>query len=224
MTYNIMAAPLGLLVGYGLTAIMISMGIDWRWSFLRNSFIVVPVSLLYFYVKPQYLNIGKRLDKQEIYNEEHPVTEQQQQRSDRKMSRFEKLNKKRMKAETKKTADYDFWGRIRYCVSEVDFDIAMLSITSLFVVITGIQFWCTDYFVSVLGLPQSSAYIAYFIVGGFGPIAGVLVGGFVFDKVGGYNGPKALPILIIVGGIASIASMLSVCFNNPYVVASFLTL
>ena len=64
----------------------------------------------------------------------------------------------------------------------------------------------------------------YGIVGGFGPIAGVIVGGIVFDKVGGYNGPKALPILIIVGGIASIASMLSVCFRSPTVVAAFLTL
>jgi hypothetical protein len=140
------------------------------------------------------------------------------------MSRFEKLNKKRMKAETKKTANYDFWGRIRYCVTQLDFVIAMMSITSLFVVITGIQFWCTDYFVSVLGLKQTQAYQMYGIVGGFGPVAGVLVGGFVFDKVGGYNGPKALPILIIVGGVASIAAMLSVCFSNPYVVASFLTL
>jgi len=52
MTYNIMAAPLGLLVGYGLTAVMISIGLDWKWSFLRNTIIVVPVSLLYFYVKP----------------------------------------------------------------------------------------------------------------------------------------------------------------------------
>jgi MFS family permease len=155
MTYNIMAAPLGLLVGYALTAIIVSLGMDWRWAFLRNSFIIVPVSVLYWFIKPQYLNIGKRLEKQEDYNEEHPPTEQQQQSRDRKISRYEKLNKKRMEAETIKTAEYDFWGRIRYCVTEVDFVLAMMSITSLFVVITGIQFWCTDYFVSVLGLKQA---------------------------------------------------------------------
>ena len=61
-------------------------------------------------------------------------------------------------------------------------------------------------------------------MGGFGPIAGVIVGGIVFDKVGGYNGPRALPIMVFVGGVSSIAAFMSTLFNEPYVVAAFLTL
>ena len=43
-----------------------------------------------------------------------------------------------MEFETENSKDLEFWGRIRYCLKEVDFVICMLSITSLFVVITGV--------------------------------------------------------------------------------------
>jgi hypothetical protein len=46
-----------------------------------------------------------------------------------------------------------------------------------------------------------------------GPISGVIAAGFVFDKVGGYNGPLAIPILMIVGSVAVVASVLSVYFD-----------
>jgi MFS family permease len=52
----------------------------------------------------------------------------------------------------------------------------------------------------------------------------VITGGFVFDKVGGYNGPNAMPIIVVVGGISSFAAFMSVLFNSPYAVAAFMTL
>ena len=78
--------------------------------------------------------------------------------------------------------------------------------------------------ISVLGLNQGQAFQLYGVIGGFGPVAGVIVGGFVFDKVGGYNGPNAMPILVLVGAVSSIAAFFSVLFNDAYVVAAFMTL
>ena len=56
--------------------------------------------------------------------------------------------------------------------------------------------------VSVLGVPIGTAFQLYGIIGGFGPVVGVIVGGIVFDKVGGYNGPRALPITALCGAVA----------------------
>lgn len=43
-----------------------------------------------------------------------------------------------MEVETEKTLDFNFWAKIKYCILEKDFMIAMMAITNLFVVITGI--------------------------------------------------------------------------------------
>jgi MFS family permease len=106
----------------------------------------------------------------------------------------------------------------------LDFVLLLLSLTCLFVVITGIQFWSTDYFVSVLGVKQSMAYKYFFVVGAIGPITGVLFAGFVFDRFGGYNGPQAIPIISGFGFIALIAAISSTISVEPMHVAACMTI
>jgi hypothetical protein len=63
MTYNITAAPVGLLLGYGFTAIIVTLGMNWCWAFLRNVIFILPIACVYFFIKPQYLSISKRIEK-----------------------------------------------------------------------------------------------------------------------------------------------------------------
>ena len=77
---------------------------------------------------------------------------------------------------------------------------------------------------TVLGLTQGQAYKFYGIVGTLGPISGVLFAGFSFDKIGGYMGPLAIPLVGLMGFVGMLAGIGSVLFDNPYFTAACLTL
>jgi len=79
MTYNITAAPLGLLSGYGITAVIVTAQINWRWSFWRNIMMLLPIACLYLLVKPNYLDIKKQHEKQAEAEQEERLMQQRQQ-------------------------------------------------------------------------------------------------------------------------------------------------
>lgn len=100
----------------------------------------------------------------------------------------------------------------------------MLSITALFIVSTGIQFWCTDFFINVLELPQKQAFQNYAICGAVAPIVGVLLSGFIFDRIGGYNSRNALPAINVFGFLALISALLTTYLQEANSVTIFLAL
>ena len=55
-----------------------------------------------------------------------------------------------MEKEAEKTADYTTRKQICYILSTCDYIAALVSITSLYFVMSGIQYWITDYIVTVL--------------------------------------------------------------------------
>ena len=56
--------------------------------------------------------------------------------------------------------------------------------------------------VSVLGISQRKAFKIFAVVAAVAPITGVLFGGIIFDRCGGYNSYKSLHVLQIVGVLA----------------------
>ena len=75
--------------------------------------------------------------------------------------------------------------------------------TCLFVVITGTQFWITDYFIQVMGLEQIMAYKLYFLLGSVGPVLGIFCCAILFDRIGGYTDEKAVRLcgMFALGGM-----------------------
>ena len=63
----------------------------------------------------------------------------------------------------------------------------MMSLTSLFFVVNGMQFWVSDYFRNVLFV-----FKAYMAVSLSAPILGVAIGGTLLHYSGGYEGENAL--------------------------------
>ena len=59
----------------------------------------------------------------------------------------------------------------------------MLTIASLYFVITGIQFWVSDYMLLVLGFPESSVFTIYGICSITATLLGVIVGGIIVPIV-----------------------------------------
>jgi MFS transporter, Spinster family, sphingosine-1-phosphate transporter len=67
----------------------------------------------------------------------------------------------------------------------------MASLTGLFYVVTGIQYWLPNYLRNVLHVPAQTATYYFVIVSLSAPIGGVIVGGIITSAYGGYNTRKA---------------------------------
>jgi sugar phosphate permease len=64
----------------------------------------------------------------------------------------------------------------------------LISMTNLYFVVTGMQYWSTYYIINVLKIKPSEVYIAYSGVSITGPVIGVILGGYITTKVfGGYT-------------------------------------
>ena len=90
-----------------------------------------------------------------------------------------------------------------------DYVIFMFTMTCIFVVVTGIQFWITDYFIVVMGVERSYAYKLYFLMGAVGPVFGIILCAALFDKIGGYTSERAIPVCGVFGLLAMLSGMAS---------------
>ena len=73
----------------------------------------------------------------------------------------------------------------------------VLTISVLYFVVTGIQFWVSDYCRVVLGMSKGYVYIMFAIVSITAPTLGVLVGGRQSSNLGGYTGEYAILFCLI---------------------------
>jgi hypothetical protein len=67
--------------------------------------------------------------------------------------------------------------------------VLLISLTAIYLVTTGVQFWITDYFNIVIGVSRQTASISFAVIAITGPVFGVMIGGYIFTKLGGYNTP-----------------------------------
>lgn len=88
------------------------------------------------------------------------------------------------------------------------------SITCLYFVVTGIQFWFSDYMITEMGVDKSVVFTWFGIVSITGPILGVFVGGKITTALGGYTSMSNL-YSIMTMAIFSIAFALPIPFMKP---------
>lgn len=100
----------------------------------------------------------------------------------------------------------------------------MLSLSSLFFVVTGLQFWVSDYMRIVLHMPQHVVFKAYLVISLSAPLIGVMVGGIVLHHVGGYDGANALKVATVEALLASIVATPIPHIDSPLIVMILLWL
>ena len=69
--------------------------------------------------------------------------------------------------------------KLKSLISNKSFICLTLSLSVLYFVITGIQFWISDYFIVVLGVAQEKVFVYFSVSCITGPTMGVMVGGFI---------------------------------------------
>ena len=82
-----------------------------------------------------------------------------------------------------------------------------VSLTGLYYVVTGVQYWTADYLQNVLGVSKHTASIYFAAASITAPIGGVFVGGIMTSAYGGYNTPKAQKLQCIMGVLAVVCAL-----------------
>lgn len=91
-----------------------------------------------------------------------------------------------------------------------------MSVTCLYFVVTGIQFWFSDYMITEMGIDKQVVFTWFGIVSITGPILGVFVGGQITTALGGYKSLHNLYSILIMS-IFSILFALPIPFMNQTV-------
>ena len=94
-----------------------------------------------------------------------------------------------------------------------------LSLSGLYFVVTGVQYWTPDYLQNVLKVEESTVNIFFSVTSFTAPISGVIIGGIVTTSFGGYNTRKAQKLQAYVGSLALFAALPIPWINEFYQVA-----
>eukprot|EP00935_MAST-01C_sp_MAST-1C-sp1_P000066 g66.t1 len=82
--------------------------------------------------------------------------------------------------------------QLRIVMSSPIFVSVTLGLAALFFVVTGVQFWATDYLVIVLKADMAAVIGAFAATSATAPVLGVVFGGWYVDREGGYHGVEGL--------------------------------
>eukprot|EP00743_Colponemidia_sp_Colp-15_P000739 GILK01000818.1.p1 GENE.GILK01000818.1~~GILK01000818.1.p1 ORF type:complete len:578 (+),score=69.61 GILK01000818.1:89-1822(+) len=88
----------------------------------------------------------------------------------------------------------------------------VVALCALFFVVTGIQFWITEFLTTYLKTDKNVVLGAFAIVCATGPTAGVFFGGWFVDRLGGYKGVQGTLVTI---KCCVLFGVLACCFGIP---------
>jgi hypothetical protein len=94
---------------------------------------------------------------------------------------------------------------------------SMFAVSSLLFIITGIQFWITDYMKVIMHVPEEKVFVFFSLICITAPSAGVLIGGYIIEKSGGYHSFDAINSCYKLSIMAAIAGLPLPLVNNFWI-------
>ena len=186
-----LVSPIGIFLGYFIASICINDRIygGWKFAFLVQAFLILILSILFLFVPANffskyYYSVGET-------NEEEKII---------KKSEEEVLN-----------ADQDnlnYLEKIKVLINYKVFIYSVLSMSILIYIITGVQYWVTDYLDAILGIKSQKDRLFLFTVACFtAPVLGVLIGTELKSRLCQQNMRKSLKFCSLLGILASFSSI-----------------
>ena len=99
-----------------------------------------------------------------------------------------------------------------------------LGITGLYWIITGIQYWISDYLINNIINDERIVFITFGIISVTGPVGGVIVGGNITTRLGGYTSYKSLYACLMFGFVACLSAWPIPFTKDFYVICTCLWL
>ncbi|ETV97738.1 hypothetical protein H310_09104 [Aphanomyces invadans] len=220
MSYLQGAVPIGVTLGYLMGSVTVWVGQSyascfnlfcWRWPFLAQVVIVMPLAVGVFFVPEAHIRM--RVPRQRSI----PFV-------------AEALDDvKGLAIDQDSDDDVDInsnWHNVGILLRTPVFTSVVLGLSALFFVVTGVQYWTTLFLTTNTTDSAYTIHLNYLIVSGTGPILGVFFGGKLVDYFGGYTGArqeaKALKICMIMGFLGVLASLPISFLSNTYLIAILL--
>ena len=99
-----------------------------------------------------------------------------------------------------------------------------LGMCAIYFIVTGIQFWVTKYIIEILEIEPLLVNIIFSVISITAPLSGVLVGGTISDKYGGYKGKNVIKAIkmCIAFGLVSFVFAFPMGFLFQYIYLSVL--
>lgn len=96
---------------------------------------------------------------------------------------------------------------IRKLLTNSVYMLLVFTISSLYFVVSGLQFWTTTYLTTVLETPMNEVFTVFTVTCFSAPAFGVIIGTSLFNSVGGYNTRASYVLAILLGASASMVSL-----------------
>ena len=97
-----------------------------------------------------------------------------------------------------------------------------IALSGLYFIIAGIQYWISDYMITIIKQEETVVFISFAFISITGPVLGVVVGGNVTTYLGGYRSRKALFISQLIAVFCLLCAAPIPFFMNFYVVCVLL--
>ena len=201
---------LGVVLGYLVASIIINfLGniFTWRFAIQIQGFVEIFFSLFFWLERDDYINVDVR--------KSIPAKEMELENKDinfRISNGSPSFSPSKMRGSSRRvdsridSVEVGNLGRYFLQTKTVLSTPLYVSITfgmcSIYFIVTGIQFWMTEYLIAILDIDPLLVNILFSIISITAPLSGVIVGGAISDKYGGYKGKnviKAIKMCIAFG-------------------------
>lgn len=217
LTFLQLGVPVGTMVGYVMEASYIKLFGKWKYAFYTQIFFIVICVIIFILTPDKFFSRNfkhsdisqEEIEKEfeELKNLKEALEKEDKGLSDNEKSRLKNLTSINSVYKYERPSLYSMFSMIddseeegtekylnvlRDLIKNKKYIFTMFGISSLLFVVTGIQFWITDYMQEVMLIPSSKVYAIYAVICITAPVLGVLLGGFFIQYLGGYTDKRAL--------------------------------
>jgi hypothetical protein len=118
----------------------------------------------------------------------------------------------------------DFWNNIKKLFRYKVYIVSTAAVIVLLYIVTAVQYWVSDYLFAVLNVKPELVTAIFVTTCVTAPTMGIIIGGLVVHKYGGYESNAASVWCVIFGFICCICSLVIPMINNVCVFAVLLWL
>ena len=246
LTFLQLGVPIGTMIGYLMEAFSIKYFNKWEGAFYIQIILIIISAVLLFITPDKFFSKNYRHSEstaEEIKSEFNDLKELFNKNMGKKSNRYLFRNMNlinnvyeskygrpslysifsmvdEMDEERKQT----YFSVIKELIFNKKYICTMFGISCMLFVVTGIQFWISDYMQEVMNIPSSKVYIIFSIVCITAPTLGVLSGGIFIQYLGGYTNKKALDACFKISIIAGICGLFLPLINYAFIFVIFMWL
>ena len=192
---------LGVVLGYLIAALIINFlngFLSWRFAIQIQGIVEIFFSIFFYLEKNEYINVNIDIvivnDKVNDNNDVSEIDKAWNILSHRSHIDAPELNNLNL-----------YFYQSKQVLTNPLYLTVTFGLCSIYFIVTGIQFWMTEYMIGILGIQPVIVVIVFSLTSVTAPLSGVFVGGVFADKYGGYKGKnivKAIKLCVAFGFIS----------------------